>query len=30
MPNKDKKETFFFFFLENKLGNANKECRKQE
>ena len=28
MPDKDKKETFFS--LENKLGNANKECKKQE
>ena len=29
MPDNDKRETFFFFF-ENKLGNANKECRKWE
>ena len=26
---KDTKETFFFF-LENKLGNAKEECKKKE
>ena len=30
MPNKDKRKHFFFFFGKNKLGNANKECRKKE
>ena len=24
------KREIFFFFWENKLGNANKECKKQE
>ena len=28
MLDNDKKETYFF--LENELENANKECRKQE
>ena len=30
IPDNDKKETFFFFFLENESENANKECKKRE